>query len=76
MLVVSGEIAQCAVPGVGLSAEGRSDLGKKYSRRDGTLWYYRAIADALREADGPAPIVEELLRVVAEIEALSVSEKA
>ena len=31
----------------------------KFSRgHDGTLWYYRTIADALNEADSPAPIVD------------------
>ena len=36
--------------------------------KEGTLWYYRAVADALR---GDGPVVEELDRVVAELEALS-----
>jgi (p)ppGpp synthase/HD superfamily hydrolase len=35
--------------------------------RDGTLWYYRALANELRAAGG-GPIVDELERVVAEIE--------
>lgn len=35
--------------------------------RDGTLWYYRAMTEALREA-GPNPIVEELDRVVSALE--------
>jgi GTP pyrophosphokinase len=35
--------------------------------RDGTLWYYRAVADTLREA-GPRPLVDELDRVVSELE--------
>lgn len=38
--------------------------------RDGTLWYYRALVDAYTEA-GPNPVVEELDRVVEEIEALA-----
>lgn len=38
--------------------------------RDGTLWYYRAMVNALR-AD-PSPVVEELDRVVRELENLSV----
>lgn len=38
--------------------------------RDGTLWYYRALVDAYAEA-GPNPVVEELGRVVEEIEALA-----
>ncbi len=34
--------------------------------RDGTLWYYRALADAFRTAG--APLAEELDRVVSELE--------
>lgn len=36
--------------------------------RAGTLWYYRAITDALLAA-GPTPLVDELARTVAELEA-------
>jgi len=35
----------------------------------GTLWYYRAVTDALRSA-GTTPLIEELDRVVSEIEQL------
>jgi (p)ppGpp synthase/HD superfamily hydrolase len=35
--------------------------------RDGTLWYYRAVTDALRRAE-TTPLVEELDRVVTELE--------
>lgn len=38
--------------------------------REGTLWYYRALADAYAAADVDA-IVEELYRVVSEIERLA-----
>ncbi len=38
--------------------------------RDGTLWYYRAIVEAFRSA-GTDPVVEELDRVVREIERLA-----
>ena len=38
--------------------------------RQGTLWYYRALVDILREPDS-SPLVEELARVVATIEALA-----
>jgi len=38
--------------------------------RDGTLWYYRSVTDALRQA-GTSPLVEELERVVSEIERLA-----
>jgi (p)ppGpp synthase/HD superfamily hydrolase len=41
--------------------------------RDGVLWYYRALVDALRPA-GPSALVEELDRVVAELERLAVTE--
>ena len=38
--------------------------------REGTLWYYRATLDLLHGRDG-GPIVEELTRVVDELEALA-----
>jgi (p)ppGpp synthase/HD superfamily hydrolase len=38
--------------------------------REGTLWYYRAVADELRRA-GASPLVEELDRVVSEIERMA-----
>lgn len=38
--------------------------------RDGTLWYYRAVTDALQEAGG-GPVVDELDRAVAEMERLA-----
>ena len=38
--------------------------------RDGTLWYYRAMVNALRAA-GTSPVVDELDRVVTELERLS-----
>jgi GTP pyrophosphokinase len=41
--------------------------------RDGVLWYYRALVDALRPA-GPSALVEDLDRVVAELERLAVTE--
>jgi (p)ppGpp synthase/HD superfamily hydrolase len=41
--------------------------------RDGTLWYNRALVEALRAA-GPSPLVEELERVVAELERLASAE--
>ncbi len=37
--------------------------------RDGTLWYYRAVVDALK-LSGTAPLLEELDRTVAELERL------
>jgi len=38
--------------------------------KEGTLWYYRAAVDALRKA-GTTPLIEELDRVVSEIECLA-----
>jgi len=38
--------------------------------RAGTLWYYRAVVEALRQA-GTNPLVEELARAVGEIERLA-----
>lgn len=44
------------------------DLWDRFTgRKDGTLWYYRAVADTLRKTDD-RPIVAELDRVVAEME--------
>ena len=38
--------------------------------RDGTLWYYRSVTDALRQG-GSTPLIEELERVVSELERLA-----
>ncbi|MBN1395700.1 MAG: HD domain-containing protein [Pirellulales bacterium] len=38
--------------------------------RDGTLWYFRAVAEVLKRAGG-SPLLEELDRVVTEIERIS-----
>ena len=38
--------------------------------KEGTLWYYRALVDAFREA-GDTPLVDELDRAVSEIEEVS-----
>lgn len=47
------------------------DLWSRFTgRRAGTLWYYRAMVNALRAA-GPSPVVEELDRVVTELESLA-----
>ncbi|MBE9052345.1 bifunctional (p)ppGpp synthetase/guanosine-3',5'-bis(diphosphate) 3'-pyrophosphohydrolase [Nostocales cyanobacterium LEGE 11386] len=42
--------------------------------REGTLWYYRAIADALTKT-GTTPLVQELERVVTAIEILASNKK-
>ena len=39
--------------------------------RDGTLWYYCAVADALRQAGDHKPLVEQLDRTVNELEQLA-----
>ncbi len=41
-------------------------------RKDGTLWYYRALVRAFQEG-GPTPLADELDRVVSEIERLAES---
>ena len=38
--------------------------------KQGTLWYYRSVADALRDS-GRTPLIDELRRVVTEIEQLA-----
>ena len=43
--------------------------GRFNGGRDGTLWYYRAVADALA---GDGPVADELGRVVAELERAAV----
>jgi (p)ppGpp synthase/HD superfamily hydrolase len=63
-------------------ALGESVWSRFNGGREGTLWYYRALVDVLRDA-GPAPIVEaspveasiieELDRVVSELERLASS---
>lgn len=42
--------------------------------KEGTLWYYRALLEALRQA-GTSPLVEEIERVVTELERLAASER-
>ena len=41
-------------------------------RKRGTLWYYRTLVDAFHKA-GPSPLVDELDRVVTEVENLAVA---
>jgi len=49
--------------------------GRFSGGKEGTLWYYRALVQAFRQA-GPTPLVDELDRVVSEIERLAVTKKA
>lgn len=44
-------------------------------RRDGTLWYYRAVLDVLRQGK-PNLLIEELGRVVTELETLATGRSA
>lgn len=53
-------------------ALGESVWDRFISGRDGTLWYYRALVEAYRAVE-PTPLVDELDRVVAEIERLAAS---
>ena len=41
--------------------------------KDGTLWYYRALVDAFRRHNAPSGLVDELDRVVSEMEHLAQS---
>jgi (p)ppGpp synthase/HD superfamily hydrolase len=54
--------------------EGDSVWDRFSGRRVGTLWYYRAVLDVLREGK-PNRLVDELCRVVTELETLA-TEKA
>lgn len=46
-------------------------LWQRFSgRKEGTLWYYRSVVGSLRAA-GTTPLVEELARVVAELERIA-----
>jgi hypothetical protein len=38
------------------------------------LWYYRRLADEFNAADATSPLAQELDRVVAELESLSLAE--
>ncbi|HML16268.1 MAG TPA: HD domain-containing protein [Bryobacteraceae bacterium] len=53
---------------------GESLWSRFHGGRDGTLWYYRTLVDALR-SDGIAQLVEELDRVVTELESLAAREQ-
>ena len=53
-----------------LRTEGEALWSRFTGNKEGTLWYYRALIEAYK-ATGTTPIVEELDRVVREIEALA-----
>jgi (p)ppGpp synthase/HD superfamily hydrolase len=50
--------------------DGDAVWGRFSGRRDGTLWYYRAVLDVLREGKSNR-LVDELHRVVTELETLT-----
>jgi len=50
--------------------EGDAVWDRFSGRRDGTLWYYRAVLDVLREGT-PNRLIDELQRVVTELEGLT-----
>ena len=51
-------------------ARGESLWKHFHGGREGTLWYYRAVVEALKRSE-PDPLVEELGRTVAEMERLA-----
>jgi (p)ppGpp synthase/HD superfamily hydrolase len=51
-------------------AEGDAVFHRFKGRKDGTLWYYRTLVNVFREA-GTSPLIEELDRVVTELESLA-----
>jgi len=52
---------------------GEALWGRFQGGREGTLWYYRALVETFRQA-GNNPLVEELERVVSELESLAQKE--
>jgi (p)ppGpp synthase/HD superfamily hydrolase len=50
--------------------EGDAVFNRFQGRKQGTLWYYRALVNVFRKA-GAGPLVEELDRVVTELESLA-----
>jgi len=55
--------------------DGDSVWDRFSGRREGTLWYYRAVLEVLREGK-PNPLVDELHRVVTELETLATNGSA
>jgi (p)ppGpp synthase/HD superfamily hydrolase len=50
--------------------EGESVFDRTTAKKEDTMWYYRALVDTFRKA-GNDPLVEELGRVVSELESLA-----
>jgi (p)ppGpp synthase/HD superfamily hydrolase len=55
---------------IDLRRDGETVWSRFKGGKEGTLWYYRALVDAFREAGG-TPILDELTRVVGELEQLA-----
>jgi (p)ppGpp synthase/HD superfamily hydrolase len=53
-----------------LRVQGESVFDRFAGKKDGTLWYYRALVEELRKA-GSNPLVEELARAVTELESIA-----
>jgi len=53
-----------------LRVHGEEVFERFAGKKDGTLWYYRALVEAFRCA-GSNPLIEELDRVVTELESLA-----
>ena len=49
---------------------GESVFDKFEGKKEGTLWYYRALVEVFRQA-GTGPLIDELDRVVRELESLA-----
>ena len=50
--------------------EGHAVFSRFTGRKDGTLWYYRTLVNVFRKA-GSSPLIDELDRVVTELESLA-----
>jgi (p)ppGpp synthase/HD superfamily hydrolase len=55
-----------------LRVQGEDVFNRFAGKKDGTLWYYRALAREFRKA-GSNPLVEELTRAVAELESVAMT---
>ncbi|MGH7785667.1 MAG: HD domain-containing protein [Candidatus Binatia bacterium] len=50
-------------------------LWERFNKDADTLWYYRALADAFRQTKAPVALIDELERVVTELESLTSKSK-
>jgi (p)ppGpp synthase/HD superfamily hydrolase len=53
-----------------LRIQGETVFERFAGKKEGTLWYYRALIDTFRKA-GSAPLIDELDRVVTELESFA-----